>query len=150
MVFVRDRLKSYELKFREISNTLTVNLLDYEALIGIRTQLNFLYRDISDELTAIVNTNKIYYEQVKTSRRADAINALLGSEEAEKFKAKSVSAIEKIIGVNEGYAQYASEYAMAYGSYKNLGTLLESIRLTTDTLASRMRYELTVNQKDVK
>jgi hypothetical protein len=151
MVRLRDRLEHYQDRFKtEISGLSGDAIIEYEELNNVRLTLSFLYREIQDELSAPINSNKIYYEEVKTARRAEGLEELLDSETAEKFKAKSASALRDIVGASKSYKEYASEYAIAYGNYKTLESLLNSIRLTLDSIASREKRELIILSKDVK
>ncbi|MEX0595829.1 MAG: hypothetical protein WD512_04945 [Candidatus Paceibacterota bacterium] len=150
MVYLRDKLETYQKKVKEVSIPLKENIIEYDVLNGTRLSLSFLYRDIQDDLSADINANKIFYEEIKTSRRAESMQELMGSEEAEKFNAKSTNQIKEIVGASKSYKQYASEYAIAYGNYKTLETLLGSIKLLLDAVASRERKELFILQKDAK
>jgi hypothetical protein len=151
MVRLRDRVEYYQDRFKkEIGGLSGDAIIEYEALNNIRLTLSFLYREIQDELSAPINSNKIYYEEVKTARRAEGLEELLDSETAERFKAKSASALRDIVGASKSYKEYAAEYAIAYGNYKTLESLLNSIRLTLDSIASREKRELIILSKDVK
>jgi hypothetical protein len=67
-----------------------------------------------------------------------------------KFKAKSASALRDIIGGDSGYKEYVSLASISYGLWQELGKVLESIRLFTDTMASMAKREMTIDVKDVK
>jgi hypothetical protein len=152
MTRLQDRINFYQAKFKELTkglNTVDV-VIEYEQLNNIRMSLNYLYREIQDELSAPINSNKIYYEEIKTVRRAEGLSEVRGSDVAKEFKATSASAIREILGASETYANYAGEYSIAYGNYKTLETLLNSIRMHIDSIASREKRELIILQKDAK
>ena len=152
MVKLQDRLKHYQKEFKTITEGLNEEgvVIEYEQLNHIRISLSFLYRDIQDELSAPINSNKIYYEEVKTARRADALSELKGSDEALELGAKSTSALKDILGASKSYREYASEYAIAYGNYRTLINLLDAVKNVLDAVASRERNELHIKQKDAK
>lgn len=149
MVALRDALKIYQTKFKSATEKLKTSST-YEELHECRISLNFLYRDIQDDLSSKVNFNKIFYEESKTTRRADGIKELIGSEEANELKAKSASALRDIVGASETYKSFTTEYSMAYACYKELEMLLNSIRMFIDAIASKEKRELLILQKDVK
>jgi hypothetical protein len=149
---LRDRLDHYQREFRRISQGLAEEgvIIEYSALNHMRANLSFLYRDIQDELSAPINSNKIFYEEIKTTRRAEGLKELRESDIARDFKANSTNALKEILGASETYAQYANDYAIAYGNFKTLDNLLNAVRLSLDSIASREKYELIVLQKDAK
>jgi len=152
MTELRDKLKEFQEEFKKERTGLDLEdtFYEYEFLNHKRIRLSFLYTKIHDELSAVINANKIFYEEVKTTRRAEALQNLKGSEVATNMKATSASALRELLGADKSYAQYANEYAIAYGNYKSLDTLLTSIKLVIDALASREKRELINIQKDVK
>lgn len=152
MVRLRDRLVFFQGEYKKLTQNINVEgvVMEYEQLNHIRLALDFLFRDIQDELSAPINSNKVFYEEIKTVRRAEAYKELFGSETADNYKAKSLSAIGDIIGESKRYAEYAAEKAIAYGNYKTLENLLVSIKNMTNSIASREKRELIIIQKDAK
>lgn len=152
MVRLQDRVEHYQREFKTVCSQLDNEVRDnsYEYMNNIRKELSFLYRDIQDELSHPINSNKIYYEEIKTARRADALEELIDSEEAKKYNAKSASALREILGASKSYREYATEYAIAYGNYKTLEALLSSIKLTIEAIASKEKRELYILNSDVK
>lgn len=150
MVRLRDRLNHYQSEFKRLTAGLDTEgvIIEYQALNESRMSLGFLFRDIQDELSAPINSNKIYYEEVKTVRRAEGMQELKGSEVAKDFKATSASSLRDLVGASETYAKYSAEYSIAYGNYKTLENLLNSIRLVLDAIASREKHELIILQKE--
>ncbi len=149
MTRLRDRIEYYQKEFKEKTIPLKEGVVEYKALNNIRIQLNFLYRDIQDELSAPINSNKIYYQEIKTVRRAEGLSEVKGSEVAKEFKATTTSAIKEILGTSKVYAEYSAENAIAYGNYRTLESLLNSIRMHIDAIASREKRELIILQKNV-
>lgn len=153
LVGLKTRLKEFEKQYREITDDLRSLSFPrkYEDVHNIRTELNFLYRDISDELSFEINRTKIYYEEYKTVQRAASIENIKNDETLqEKFKAKSTSALRDIVGADGDYEEYVALASISYGLFQNLISLLNSIRMTTDTLAAECKNILSINIKDVK
>lgn len=151
LVGLKDTLSGYEAKYKEISNRYR-NLESpktFDAVHDIRVDLNFLYRDIVDELDFDVNRLKIYYEEVKTSVRADSMLSLKEDEDFQaKIKANSTSALRDIVGADDGYKEYVSLASISYGLYQNLRNLLNSVRQMTDSLASESAYLRNIELKE--
>lgn len=150
MVQLRDKIDEYSKKFAEVTKDYSIGITDYDKLVHLRIELNFLYRDITDELTAEVNQLKVLMEESKTTRRAEAIDQLKDSEIAQRLNAKSANALRDIVGSNEEYKKYVTEMSIAYGNYKKLDNLLNSIRMMIDSIASQQHRERIVMQKDPK
>lgn len=151
IVALKDKLEEHKAEFKRITNEFREEEHDYDSVIKYRTDLNFLYRDIQDQLTFDVNRLKIHYEEYKTVQRFESMSSLKDNEEISgKFKAKSASAIRDIIGGDSGYKEYVSLASISYGLWQELGKVLESIRLFTDTLASMAKREMTIDIKDAK
>lgn len=150
MVRLRDELEAFQKEFRVISSKLEKTVEDYDDLSEIRVKLNFLYRDIMEDLSSDINFHKIFYEEAKTVRRAKGLKELKGSETAQDFKANSTSALREILGDSKTYQEYVAEYAIAYSNWKTLDNLLNSIRMTVDAVASREKKELLIEQKKAR
>lgn len=146
-------LNGFESKYKEISEQYR-NLStpkNYEDVHEIRVDLNFLFRDITDEVVFDINKNKIYFEEQKTVQRAESMIQLREDEKFQgKIKATSTSALRDIYGAAEGTKEFVNLAAISYGLYKNLESLLNSIRMTTDSISSEEKYLLAVAIKDVK
>jgi hypothetical protein len=156
LVSLRDRMVAFEKEYRTISNAYKNMAFprQYQDLATTRDNLSFLYRDIQDELSFEVNKNKIYWgEDKKTTIRADSMLELKGNEELKKLnndKNLSLSSLKDIYGASEGYQEYLNLYSISYGLYQNLISLLSSIRIMTDSVASQASHALAVINKDVK
>ena len=120
-------------------------------MLNTRTALNFCYRDISDNYSFEVYKHKVFWEESKTSVRAESMRKLKDDEEVQKiFSTKSASAVRDIVGLDSGYKSYISNASISYGLYQELNTLLNSIRMFIDLLASAIKTEHIIQQKDVK
>ena len=146
LVHIQDSIKGFQKQFKEISSKYNSSIQDVQKLNEIRTSLNYLYRDIVDELCADVNRMKAFYEEEKTIKRAEGMNELTDNKElVEKYKIKSTSAARDLLGNSEVYKKYIAEQSMAYSNYKTLDSMLTSIRLFTDSIASHTRYLGTID-----
>lgn len=153
LVDLKDRLDKFSLQFREISDSYRdlVFPRSYDDLHTVRVDLNFLYRDTSDDLSFEVNKLYLFYRERKTVTRAEAIINLKNNEEFQKeFKTRSTSAIRDYMGYDNTYNEWTSCNAVAYGLYKQLEALLNSIRQMTDLVSSEEKRALMIAQKDVK
>ena len=151
IVALKDKLEEHKAEFRRITDEFREQEHDYNSVTKYRAELNFLYRDIQDQLTFDVNRLKIHYEEYKTVQRFESMSSLKENEAVSgQFKAKSASALRDIIGGDSGYKEYVSLASISYGLWQELGKVLESIRLFTDTMASMAKREITIDVKDVK
>jgi hypothetical protein len=136
-------IEMYKANYR--NQTLNVELMDQA-----KTELNFMYIQITDELAFDSSRLKIFYEEKKTVQRFDSMYALSDDEISNKFKAKSASALREIMGADPGYRQFVSLAAISYGLWNEVNKYLESIKLLTDTIAGQLKRELIINVKDQK
>jgi len=147
MVYLQDKLKGYQKQYREISDE--YRSLDvpkrFDDVHNVRVDLNFLYRDIVDELDFDINRLKIYYEEGKTTTRADAISAL---KQRDEYTKKSESSLRDIVGMDDGYKEYVALVSMSYGMYKALNNLLTNIKMMADSLASECNYLKNIEIKE--
>lgn len=150
MVKLRDKLDEFSERYQGIVKNYTSDITDYHTLSQIRTELNFLYQEVTDELTAEVNQLKILTEESKTVKRAKAIERLENSELAHKLNAKSATALRDIVGYDEKYQEFVNEISIAYGNYKKLENLLNSIRMMIDNVSSHQHRERVIMQKEPK
>lgn len=151
LVKVRDDFSEEKANFRAITDEYNSADKTIENMINTRTKLNFLYRDISDKFSYTVNKNKIYFEEEKTAVRAKAMENLKKSKEAQEiFKTKSTSGLRDIVGFDGLYQEYISNASISYGLYQELSSVLNSIRMFIDLLASQIKHEQLVIQKDAK
>jgi hypothetical protein len=112
----------------------------YSDIHEIRLELTFLYRRVSDELSFDINRNKIFWEEVKTVKRAQAMLELADNEDFQnKIKAKSASALRDVYGASKEMVNYVNMAALAYGLYQRLTTLLNSIKSFMDAISSEER-----------
>ena len=148
---LKDRLDYYQKEFNKESDHLRelAHPRDINDLNQIRINLNFIYRDITDELSFQINKVKIYHEENKTAIRGAAMFEIAEDEEKQsKVKAKSASALRDIYGASEEYKQYVNEASISYGLYKNLENLLNAIKMMTDSIAAEVTYLRTVLVKN--
>lgn len=146
-------LDDFSNQFKEISNRYKElsSPKSFNDIQEIRIDLNFLFRDIVDALSFSINQNKIYFEEQKSVVRAESMLHIADDEIIQgKVKAKSTGSLRDIYGAAEGTKEYVNLAAISYGLYKGLETLLNSIRMLTDSLASESKYLLSVEVKDAK
>lgn len=155
LVGLRDRMIEFQGQYESVVNRYRSLSFprEYKDLAEIRDDLAFLYRDIQDELSFEINKAKAHGDEAKTAVRADSVisakeNAKL--REINGGKPLSISALDRLYGVSEEYREYLNIYAISYGLYQSLMSLLTSIRLTSDSVASQCSYALHVLQKDAK
>lgn len=151
LVKVRDGLAEEKQNYVDITNSYNQSEQSIEDMMKCRKDLNFLYRDISDKFSYVVNKNKIFFEEQKTSVRAEAMKNLKENAEAQEiFKTKSTSGLRDIVGFDGVYQEYISNAAISYGLYQELSSVLNSIRMFIDLVASQIKHEQLILQKDVK
>lgn len=143
LVHLKDTLNEYEKQYKEISDTYRslVSPRRFEDVHGIRVDLNFLYRDIVDDLDFEINRWKVYTEERKSTVRGESLIDLKNDQSVQdQIKATSTSALRDIMGLSSHYQEYTTLSSISYGLYQNLRDLLNSIRLMTDSLASESSY----------
>jgi hypothetical protein len=153
LVELKDIMDGYSKEYGEIINSYREleSPISYEELSNIRTNLNFLYRDCSDALSFEIGKLYLYYKEGKTLARGNAMKDLKDNEEFQKdFKTKSLSGLRDVLGMSGVYDSWVTNQAVAYGLWKGLDTLLNAIRMFTDTVSSEAKRELFILQKDVK
>lgn len=147
LVGLKDKLTSFQEQFKTLSTRYDKSEKRYCDIDEIRTDCAFLYREINDELSFDINRLKIHHEEDKTARRYDA---MVNMKDNEHFKAASASAARDLVGGDAGYREYIALASMSYGLWKEHGSLLDSIKLFTDALASRAKSEFEIETRDVK
>ena len=151
IVGLKDKLEGYKLEVKKEMDRFKEADKCYDSISDTRLNLNFLYRDINDELTFDINRLKIHYEKYKTVQRFESMDSLKNNVDvADKYKAKSASALRDLVGADSGYKEYVSLASISYGLWQELSKVLESIRLFTDTLASMAKREQNIEIKDAK
>jgi hypothetical protein len=151
LVKIRDELQEEKQNFISITNAYNNADQDIETMMQFRKNMNFLYRDITDKFSYVVNKNKIYFEEEKTAVRAKAMENLKNNKEAQEiFKTKSTSGLRDIVGFDNAYQEYISNAGISYGLYQELSSVLNSIRMYIDLVASQIKHEQLILQKDVK
>ena len=151
LIKIRDNFSEKKQEYVDITDEYNSSPQTIEDMLEARKYLNFLYRDISDQFSYIINKNKILFEEEKTSVRAESMKRL--KEDAtvqEMFKTKSTSGLRDIVGLDDGYKEYIANASISYGLYQELNNILTSIRMFIDFLASSIRAEQLINEKDVK
>ena len=76
LVKIKDGLQEEKERYNNISDDYRKSGKTLEDMVKTRTELNFCYRDISDKYSFEVYKHKIYWEEVKTSVRAESIKKL--------------------------------------------------------------------------
>ena len=151
LVKVRDGLAEEKQNFVNITDAYNSSPQSIEDMMQCRKNLNFLYRDISDKFSYVVNKNKIFFEEQKTSVRAEAMKNLKENQQAQEiFKTKSTSGLRDIVGFDGLYQEYISNASISYGLYQELSSVLNSIRMFIDLIASQIKHEQLILQKDAK
>lgn len=153
LVALKERIDYFKKCYRDTSD-------EYRALtaprsiddvLHYRVELNFLYRDINDELTFDINRLKIYYEEYKTVQRFESMeNVRVNDIVVENYKVKSASALRDIVGADPKYTEFTSLASVSYGLWQELSKLLESIKLLTDSLSAEAKRATVIEYKDVK
>ena len=151
LVKLKDGLQEEKDRFNSITDGYNKSEKSLEDMLNTRTALNFCYRDIVDAFSFEIYKHKSFWEESKSSVRSESIKRLREDEEVQKiFTSKSTSAIRDIVGLDSGYKSYISNASISYGLYQELNTLLNSIRMFIDLLASSIKHEHIILQKDVK
>lgn len=151
LVHLKDVLNGYEKQYKELSDAYRSLVFprQFKDVHGIRVDLNFLYRDIVDELDFSVNFNKIFYEKRERTVKVESMREAKGDEALQsELKSTSISALDKIKGGTSIYQEYISLSSISYGLYQNLRDLLNSIRMMTDSLASESSYLKRIESKE--
>lgn len=150
---LKNSLEDFKKDFSDLNN----NYLElaeprsYSDLHEIRLELNTLYRRVSDELSFEVNKRKVYYEEVKTAVRAQAIFEQASNPETQAiFKTKSTSALRDIYGKSKIMEDYIVENAVSYGLWQELSALLQGIKMLIDSAASEEKHALYIEQNPLK
>ena len=150
MVSISDELIKFSAKVKQIEDKIDDSVKTHEELNDIRFELDTLYRKVNDALTHKVDSAKIYYDEIKSTRRYEALVNLKDSQKAKDMGAKSPSALETIIGGDASYTRLAVEKSISYANYKKLERLLKNIERLGNTVASREKRELIILGKDPK
>lgn len=151
IVKLKDEFADQKEKYNRITDEYKALDKNLANMIETRTRLNFLYRDISDKFSFDVNRLKIYFEEYKTSVRAESMKNLKEDKDIQElFNAKSTSALRDIVGISGKYQEYIANASISYGLYQELNNILNSIRMFIDLLASQIKHEQLILQKDAK
>lgn len=132
-------------KYREMGD----DIHQSSAVNDIRLEGTFLYREISDVLSSKVNFAKKFFEEGKTSYRAKAREELVSKDKQAQSK-RSETLIREYIGEANIYDEWVKNNALAYANYRELDSLLESIKLFNDALSSEVRALYLIEARDVK
>lgn len=112
----------------------------YHDVHELRMELTFLYRRISDELSFDINKNKMFWEESKSIKKAEAMLELARDEKFQStIKAPSTNALANVYGASDIMTHYANMYSISYGAFKKLDTLLISAKSFMDALSSEER-----------
>lgn len=150
---IKDKLESYKKDFRELTDKYKKlgEVKKYIDVNNIRRDINFLYRDVVDNIVFDINRLKIYYEEYKTVQRATSMTTLKANENFQsKIKATSTSALRDIVGADEEYNEYVSNTSITYGMYKELSEFLNLMQQFVNTITSEEKYLLNIERIDVR
>lgn len=150
---IKDKLEGYKTQYKSITTNYDNlgQVKSYQQVNEIRKDLNFLYRDIVDNIVFDINRLKIYYEEYKTIQRASSMTSLKNNQTFQSnIKATSPSALRDIVGADEQYNEYVATTSITYGMYMELKELLEAVKQFTNTISSEERYLLNIEVVDVK
>lgn len=151
LIGVRNTFSEKKEEYQKITEEYRKSDKNIEMMLKTRTELNFLYRDIADRYSYIINKNKILFEEEKTAVRGESIKRLREDESVQElFKTKSASGLRDIVGLDDGYKEYIANASISYGLYQELISVLTSIRMFIDLLASSISVEKTILEKDAK
>lgn len=124
-----------------------------QKLFDMKVKLNYFYRDMGDKYKFKAHKWKIFWQEVKTQRRAEAMANIKESPdilESMSIKSASASALREIIGADSGYQEYIKTYPLAEALQKSVDNFLDVIYQFTNTVASMIAFEKNVELKDQK
>ena len=156
LVYLKDKLEEFQAEYKEIVNNYREIPFPrpYESLAETRDNLSFLYVQIQDELSFEINKCKIYWgEDKKATVRAESMVDAKDNEDlvkANNGKVLSLSSLDRVYGISGEYQEYMNLYSISYGMYQSLLSLLSSIRIMTDSVASQSSHALMILTKDAK
>lgn len=126
---------------------------DIHKLFDMKLKLNYFYRDTGDKYKFKAHQWKIFWQEVKTQRRAEAMANIKENPdilESMSIKSASASALREIIGADAGYQEFIKTYPLAEGFQKSVDNFLDVIYQFTNTVASMIAFEKNVEMKDQK
>lgn len=118
-----------------------------EEVQRIRTEANFIYRQLADEFVFPVSRLKTLFDEKKTTERAKGLNSL---KEDEKYSNIAKSSLRDYLGAAENYQEWMNNFSIVYGAYSQMRALMDSIKQFTDSLASEIRSLQQVEVRDAK
>jgi hypothetical protein len=137
-----DKFEQLEAAYKEIETP-----KDISEVQKIRTEANFIYREIADDYVFDVSRLRTLFEELKTVERAKGLNEL---KEDERYSNIGKSYLRDYLGAAENYQEWMVSYSLAYGAYSKMRSLMDSIRMFTDSLAGEIRSLQQVEIKDAK
>lgn len=139
--------------FTALTDTIEDCKGDIQKLFDMKIKLNYFYRDMGDKYKFKAHLWKIFWQEVKTQRRAEAMSRLKEDPdilESMSIKSASASALREIIGADAGYQEFIKTYPLAEGFQKSVDNFLDVIYQFTNTVASMIAFEKNVEMKDQK
>lgn len=120
---------------------------NFDLIHEVRNELSYLYTRLTDSLSFDINRLKVFYDEHKTVVRANAMLELSIDEAFQsKIKASSPSALRDVYGASKQMQSYTFNYSYAYGLWKDLEGLLQSISNLSNAIASEERNVLKINE----
>jgi len=153
---LKNRLNELKLDFKEIEDSYRAVSFprEYSQLAEIRDEIAFLYRTTNDELSYEINRCKLRWsDEGKTAVRAQSIIDAKWNEELIKVnnnKALSLSSLESVYGITDGYKEYLALASSSYGLFQELIAFFASMNKLSDSVASQASHALQILNRDVK
>ena len=156
LVALKDTLDVHKKELQTIQNEFSDLEVPrkYLDIHNVRLALNFLYTQVSDDLSFEVNKLKVYYgddrrSEVKASS-AEAVRRRLEEEaKAAAKKGPSHALIMDIYAAEPSYKEFVVMRAFSYGLYKELDNLLTAILKFSDSVSSEESYLRNIEARNV-
>lgn len=147
LVALKDTLDVHKKELQSIQNEFSDLEVPrkYLDIHNTRLALNFLYMQVSDDLSFEVNKLKVYYgddrrSEVKASS-AEAVRRRLEEEaKAAAKKGPSHALVMDIYAAEPSYKEFVVMKSFSYGLYKELDNLLTAIIKFSDSVSSEESY----------
>lgn len=153
LVGYKDKLNVFQTDFNKLSKELEALEIPhkYTDIHVFRQKFNFIYRELVDELVFDISRLRVLWgDDRRTMVRGEVISQLQEEKAVEGGKKPSISSLRETYGDSDSYKEWYQNKSVSYGLYKQLNSLLESIRLHLDSLASEEKSLLLIDRNDVK